>query len=361
MPLTLDRRNLERWTFLALFGLSLYLFWLIAQPLWVPLFLGMLIAVGTHPLHRRLVRRFPRRETLVAAVLTGIVVLITLGLGGVLTLVVLEQLVDLARDMSNHYRYGGSAEVLGARLQAILTSLGQDPETVRLELVSATERIAANLGQTVSSLVAASLGGILAIVLTAITGFYLLREGVRQTAWLVGVLPLPDAEVRELARSFGDVTKAMLLGTGVTALYEATTASIGYLLAGVPRPLVWGALTGIASVVPAVGTALIWMPIALWLLATGHLVAAIVVAIWSMVAMGGVANYWLRPRLLGSKARMNDLLIFIALFGGVAAFGLLGVILGPIVTALLVSLIHIYQRDYRPKGAVPQTALPTAA
>jgi len=361
MPLALDRRNLEHWTFLALFGLTVYLFWLIAQPLWVPLFSGMLIAMGAHPLHRGLVRRFPRRETISAAVLTGLVLVVMLALGGLLTLVVLGQLVDLARDVSDDYRRGGSAEVLGARLQGLLTSLGQDPEKLRQELVSATANVAANVGQIATRVVAASLGGILIIVLTAITGYLLLREGERLTEWFVGALPLPDNQVRELTCNFREVTQAMLLGTGVTALYEATTAFLGYWIAGVPRPLVWAALTGVASVVPAVGTALIWVPIAVWLLATGHLAAGIAVAVWSMVAMSGVANYVLRPRLLGSTMRINDLLVFIALFGGVAAFGLLGIILGPIVTALLVSLVHIYQREYRPKAAVPQTSLSEAA
>src|SRR5205085_11803333 len=122
---------------------------------------------------------------------------------------------------------------------------------------------------------------------------FLLREGARQTDWLVKALPLPDSQVRELADDFRNVTQAMLLGTGVTALYEAFTAFLGYWIAGVPRPLMWAALTGIASVVPAVGTALIWVPIAVWLMATGHLGAGIAVAVFSLVAVGGVANYLL--------------------------------------------------------------------
>jgi len=316
MPPALDRRNLEHWTFLALFGLGLYLFWLIAQPLWVPLFSGMLIAMAVHPLHRRLVQRFPRRETISAAVLTGLVLLVMLAFGGLLTFVVLGQLVDLARDVSDRYAHGGSAEVLGARLQAILTSLGQDPEQLRQELVSATEDAAANLGRTAARFASASLGGVLVIVLTVITAYFLLREGARLTEWFVGVLPLPDAQVRELARNFRDVTQTTLLGTGVTALYEAMTAFLGYWFAGVPRPLVWAALTGVASVLPAVGTAVVVAPIAVWLMATGHL------------------------------------------FGGVAAFGLLGVILGPIVTAFLVSLVHIYQREYRPGAAAARRQRP---
>ena len=360
MSLALQRGSLQHWTLLVLFGLGVYLFWLIAQPLWVPIFLGMLVAMGAHPLHRRLVQRFPRRETFSAAVLTGLVLLVMLGLGGFLTLIVLGQLVDLARDVANHYRHGGSAEVLGVRLQGLLTSLGQDPERLREELVTASENVAANVGQTATRLVAASLGGIIVIVLTAVTGYHLLREGEREKEWLVAALPLPHNQVRELARDFLDVTRTMLLGTGVTALYEATTAFLGYWIAGVPRPVVWAALTGIASVIPAVGTTLIVAPIVVWLIATGHLAAGVAIAVWSLVGMGGVANYVLRPRLLGSRMRMNDLLVFIALFGGVAAFGLLGVFLGPIVTAFLVSLVHIYQRDYQPRTAARE-ALPEAA
>jgi predicted PurR-regulated permease PerM len=142
----------------------------------------------------------------------------------------------------------------------------------------------------------------------------------------------------------------MLLGTGMTALYEATAAFCGYWAAGVPRPLVWAALTGIASVVPVVGMMMIAGPVCGWLVFSGRASAGLALGLWCIIGVGGVANYVLRPWLLGSKMRMNDLLAFIALFGGVAAFGLLGMILGPIVAALLVSLVHIYQRDYRPRG-----------
>ena len=237
--------------------------------------------------------------------------------------------------------------------QYVPRPIGQDPATLRQELVSAPERLAANLGHTATQLVAASLGGILVVVLTAVTAFFLLREGARQTAWLVKALPLPDREVRELARNFQEVTQAMLLGTGATAVYEAVTAFGAYWLAGVPRPLVWAALTGVASVVPAVGAMLLVTPISLWLVATGRPGAGIAVILWGLIVMGGVSNYLLRPRLLGSRVKMNDLLVFIALFGWVAAFGPIGIILGPIITALLVSLVKIYQRDYRPEPLSP--------
>jgi predicted PurR-regulated permease PerM len=361
MPFARDRLRMQRWTFLILFGFAAYLFWLIVQTLWVPLFLGVLIAVGTHPLHRRVAQRSPRRAALSAALITGLVLAISLALATFMTVVVLGQLVPTVRAAAEQYRHGGSEELLGLHLQAILTSLGQDPEQLRLHFISATDKFAANAAGMAGGLVAASLEGLLVVVFTAITSYYLLRKGERATAWMVDVLPMPDRQVRELVRNFREVTRAMLLGTGATALFQAVGAFLGYWVAGVPSPLVWGSLTGIASIVPGIGTALVWGPVIAWLLATGHVVRGLLLAVWVALVVVGVADYVLRPRLLGSKGRMDDLLVFIAIFGGIQAFGLLGLILGPIVTALLVALVRIYRRDYRPKlEGEPAESKPTA-
>ena len=351
-----ERRKLQNWTFLVLFALTVYLFWLVAQPLWVPIFLGMLIAMAVHPLHKRVLRRYPRRDVLSAAVLTGLVMAVSLALAAFFAVVVLGQLIDMARDLSNVYKHGGSTEVVGARLQAMLTSLGQDPARLSAELATVTDSLANNLGGAASRFLAASMSGILAFVFTAITSYYLLHQGARLSDWFVGTLPLPDSQGQELVENFRDVTRAMLLGTGVTAVYQAFAAFLGYFVAGVPRPLVWAVLTGVASVVPAGGAGLIWLPVTAWLLFTGHLVGGVALAVYSFAAVNIVATYVLRPRLLGSMVQMNDLLVFIALFGGVQAFGFLGIILGPIVTALLVSMVRIYQRDYRPAQPMTKAA-----
>ena len=356
MPINVERRKLQNWTFVVLFGATVYLFWLVAQPLWVPIFLGMLIAMAMHPLHKRFLRRSPRRGMLSAAVLTGLVISVSLGLIGFFAVAVLGQLLEMARDTSNLYQQGGSTAVVGVRLQAFLTSIGQDPARLSTELASVTESFAKSLGGSASRLFAASMSGILAIVFTAITSYYLLHQGARLSDWFVGALPLPDSQGQELVENFRDVTRAMLLGTGVTALYQAVAAFLGYWIAGVPRPVVWAVLTGIASVVPAGGAGLIWVPIAGWLLFTGHLVGGAALGVYCFAAVNILATYVLRPRLLGSMVRMNDLLVFIALFGGVQAFGFLGIILGPIVTALLVSLVRIYERDYRQAPPVGRAA-----
>ncbi len=344
-----ERMRLQRWTFLALFAAAGYLFWRTAEPLWVPLFLGLLVAVGTFPLHKRIVARSPKRAALSAAGLTAAILIASLAVLGFVLAIVSTQLVQLARTASEHYKHGGTAELLGPKLHGFLARVGVDPETLVGKVAQAAEAAAGNVAHATGTLVAFSLGGVVVVVFAALTSYYLLREGEEITAWLVDVLPLPDGQVWELVRNFRDVTQAMLLGTGVTALYQGVISVIGYWVLGVPNPGLWASLTAVASLLPGIGTALVWAPLSIWLLATSAIGRGLGLIAWGMVLVVGVADYVLRPRLLGTKVKMNELLVFIAIFGGIEAFGLLGLILGPIVTAVFVALVRIYQREYRPR------------
>jgi len=136
------------------------------------------------------------------------------------------------------------------------------------------------------------------------------------------------------------------------------TAGIGYWIFGVDSPLVWASLTGIASILPAVGTALVWAPVGIVMLLIGRVAQGIGILLWSLVVVVFVADYILRPKLVGTRIKMSDLLVFIAIFGGIEAFGILGVILGPIAVAVLLSLLRIYQRDYRPGGPASARSYP---
>jgi len=344
-----ERARLQRWTFLVLFIFSAYLFWRTAEPLWVPIFLGLLIAIGTYPLHRRLVARSPRRASLFAAALTAGVLLVSLATLGLVLAIVSSQLVSIGRSANEHFRHGGAAELLGPRLNAFLIRLHVDSGTILQVIGQAAEAAAGNVAHATGTILAASVGTLVALVFAALTSFYLLREGAEITSWFVRIVPLPDGQVWELVRNFRDVTRAMLLGTGATALYQGIISFLGYWVLGVPNPLLFASLTAVASLLPGIGTALIWAPLSIWLLVSGGIGRGLALLVWSALSVVGVADYVLRPRLLGNKVKMNDLLVLIALFGGIEAFGLLGLILGPIVVALFVALVRIYEREYRPR------------
>jgi predicted PurR-regulated permease PerM len=343
-----EQPRIQRWTFLVLFAFSAYLFWRTAEPLWVPIFLGLLIAVGTYPVHKRLVARLRGRASLSALALTAAVLLASLATVGLVLAIVSSQLVSLGRAANEHFRHGGAAELLGPRLNALLVRLHVDSGTILQVIGQAAEAAAGNVAHATGTILAASVGSLLALIFAALTSFYLLREGAEITAWFVRVLPLPDGQVWELVRNFRDVTRAMLLGTGATALYQGLISFVGYWVLGLPSPLLFASLTAVASLLPGIGTALIWVPLAGWLLASDAIGRGLVLLVWGSVLIVGIADYLLRPKLLGNRVKMNELLVLIALFGGIEAFGLLGLILGPIVVALFVALVRIYEREYRP-------------
>jgi predicted PurR-regulated permease PerM len=111
----------------------------------------------------------------------------------------------------------------------------------------------------------------------------------------------------------------------------------------------WGALTGVVSLVPAIGTALTCVPLAVVLLATHHVGAGVFLLIWWLVVVVFVADYVLRPHVMEGRMKMHSLLVLISLFGGLEAFGPLGLALGPLFCALFVALLRIYERDYKPR------------
>jgi predicted PurR-regulated permease PerM len=351
VPAVEQRTLLQRSTFLVVFALAAYLFWLTLEPIWVPVFLGLVIAVGVFPLHERLLRKFGREHPgLPAALVTGVVMVVILAVVAFVVLVVGHRVIEAANSISQRYAASGTVGVLGDNLVRLLGRLGLQPESLQARVAELARNVATVLGRQLTSIVAGIFTVIFVFIFTAITSYYLLKEGSEGTSWLVQVLPLPDGQVEQIVRDVRDVTRAMLFSTGIMALYQGVTAGIGYWIFGVDSPLLWAALTGVASIIPAVGTALIWGPISVVMMATGHVGRGLGVLAWTLLVVVFLADYVLRPKLLGTRVKMNDLLVFIAIFGGIEAFGILGVVLGPVAVAVLLSLIRIYQLEYRPEG-----------
>lgn len=348
-----ERSRLQRSTFLVLFALALYAFWRTLEPIWVPVLLGLVIAVGVYPLHEKLLRRFPGKPpSLSAALLTALVMVFTLAVIAFLVLVVGHRTIEVARDMSARYQHRGAVGLLGSDVSRLLGRFGLSEDDIRQRIAETAGNIATYVGGGLTSIVTGLFSAIFIFIFTAITSYYLLREGREGTWWLVEMVPLPNGQVSEMVEDVRDVMRAILLSTGLLSLYQGVSAGIGYWIFGVDSPIVWASLTGVASILPAVGTALVWVPVGVVLMATGHVGKGLGVLAWGGVVVVFIADYILRPKLVGTRIKMNDLLVFVAIFGGIEAFGILGIVLGPIAVAFLLSLLRIYQRDYRPEGPV---------
>jgi predicted PurR-regulated permease PerM len=141
------------------------------------------------------------------------------------------------------------------------------------------------------------------------------------------------------------VGREVFLGTVVTGLVQGLLAAIGYWITGVPEPAFFGAITALASLIPGVGTLLVWVPIGVVQILSGRAGAGLVELVFSALTVGIASDYVIRPRLVGREKNVPSILMFIALFGGVEVFGVIGLILGPMIATLSLAVLRTYERQ----------------
>jgi predicted PurR-regulated permease PerM len=175
--------------------------------------------------------------------------------------------------------------------------------------------------------------------------YFFLMDGSRFLQRAMDYLPLSTSEQQGILEVGRSVSRATLKGTMIIGVVQGTLGGLGFAVAGIEAAAFWGAVMTIMSILPGIGTALVWVPGVIYLLSTGHTVAGIGLLVWCAVVVGTVDNY-LRPILVGRDTKMPDLVILLSTFGGVALFGATGLILGPMLAAMSLTVLAIYRRVY---------------
>ena len=345
---------MQKTTFGVLFAAGAFFFVWTIYPIWIPIVLGVLLAVASIPLHRWLEAKLPRHPRLLAAAITITALTVLTGLVVFAGFVLLRELVAFfaqggAQEWGNHV-----VEWLhGRRARRLFVATGQDPEALVDGLRHSVQALSTHVTLVLGGLLSFTTQGLLALLFAPLTAYYLLAERRALREFVLHILPLPENETGALMHEFRETAVGILLGIGVIALYQGVTAGLGFWLFGVPRPLIWAVLTAIVSLLPAVGTGVTCLPIAIWLLVSGHVGGGLAVLAWWAVIVVLIADSLLRPWLMRGRMRMHSMLVLLSVFGGIEAFGPMGLALGPIFCALFVALVRIYERDYRPRRLQP--------
>lgn len=216
----------------------------------------------------------------------------------------------------------------------------------------------ADAAETIQARVVATGGALLGNVLTMtvhlltvlVMVFYVLVDGNRLRRYLFDLSPLPDDEDALLEETFRKVAKGVVVGQGLGSAIQGLLGGVSFWLAGLPSPALWGSVMGLAAFLPLVGVTSIAIPASLYLYATGHTGAALGILVFN-VAQGTFIDNVVKTKMIGSAMRMHDLLVFLSVLGGIAAFGLIGVVYGPLIAMLFMTLSDLYDRVYRPKLA----------
>jgi predicted PurR-regulated permease PerM len=324
--------------------------WL-ALPFATGILLGTLMAFTLEPVYAQLVRRSDRP---VAASLITIVTSTVIIVGALSAFVTrfVTGVVDLANTVREQLHTGGELSTWVDTVTGWLGRFGISASSVTARLEAAAGEIASGSATMAGALASGAFAAMLDLFFAMLTMHLVLRYWPRMVSAIAVVSPLDSKHTRGLLAEFRRVGRMTVSGTVLTGLAQGVVAAIGFWVTGVPHPLFFGITTALASLIPAVGTLLVWVPAALYLFASGHTARAIIELAWGALFVVGLSDYLIRPRLVGDAA-MPALLMFIALFGGLKVLGLSGLIVGPVVMALAVAVLRLYSGEQKHWRAAP--------
>lgn len=343
--------------FLALVLVATALLVVVFLPLISELLLAAVLAGALWPLQQWLSRRLRGRRGVAAFLVTVAIIAILLGpVAAVVTMVI--------RDGSDAVRF--ISDTLNSERVAELLSLL--PQSARDAIVGALARLPQNLedamalaggayrGETVAA-VAATGSLLFHATLMLIASFFLLVRGDELVSWLDSISPLGRGQTRELLTTFRKVSFAVIVAAAITAAAQAIAALIGFYIARVPSPIFFATVTFFLAFIPAIGAAVVCLLAALLLLATGHPYMAIFLAAWGIFVVGLVDNL-IKPLLVRRGMEIHGAIVFFSLLGGLAAFGAVGLLVGPLAVAFFLALVRIYHREFAPDHVPPVPGLP---
>jgi predicted PurR-regulated permease PerM len=342
-PLTFYRRTFV----LAVVAVLAILVFRVLEPFFVPLAWAIVLAFLLHPLQVRLTRLCRGRAGLAAGLLTFVTLVLFVGpltiVGGAfasqaaLLVVSLQKLVaDLKIGSVDDLAQLPAAQDVIAWLER---HLAVSADQLRSWIAVGAERMLQPLAALGGQAFLGAVGTVVNFTLMLFLLFFLLRDGVAMLDACLGLVPLVPHRKAQLAAHIGNVTRAVVFGTLVTSALQGVSVTAGFALVGLPSPVVFGALAAVLSVLPVGGTAFVWGPAALWLLAVGRAGAATFLLVWGVVIVG-VADNLVRPLLISGRAPVPTLAVFVGVLGGLAAFGLVGMFLGPLLISLAIVLVH---------------------
>ena len=343
-----ERRFLTRTVVLLLIAALIYLVWRIVAPLWQPLTWAVLLGALLAPTNERLSRRLGDRPRLASVLTLLATVLLFMLPVGVIAGAVATQAAQLLGRLEQYVPQSGqqlSFDV--ASMPWLARALGWITEHTGVTLVQlqgwlleGSKKILQTLMSSGGSALMGALGTAVSFLLTLFVLFFVLRDGPELARKLVPMLPIEETRRTRLWQHLADVTRAVFMGIGVTAIVQGALVGIGFWIAGLPSPLVFGVIAALVALIPMVGAALVWVPAAIVLALRGDFGHAIFLAVWG-AAFVGMADNFLRPLLISGRAEVPTLAVFIGVMGGLAAFGFIGLFIGPIVLGLLVALFRL--------------------
>lgn len=333
----------------------------IVWPHLLPLMTGGVLALLFRPVFLGLRRLFRGQSAIAASVTLVVVLLVFIVPSGFLGYLLIQEAQGVVGQVVEWAQSGdlwATAKDQGGQLAKVRTFLREHwpggtanwtaaEKSAQDALVSMAKNLGATMAEVVGRILQGTASVLFFLMVTLFSMFFFLVDGQAFVNFLRRVSPLNDEINDRLFKDFDRTSHAIVYGTVVTAIAQATLAYLGFLFLGVPRSLLLAATTFFTSMVPFIGAASVWLGTAIFLGATGRWGAAAILAVYGTIVISGVDNF-IKPFLIGRETRVHPLLVFISIFGGLQLFGFMGIFLGPVCAAFFLTILELYRQHYYP-------------
>jgi len=323
-------------------ALAIYLCYLIAKPFLDAIIAAIVISIVFFPLHARMHRLIGRRNT--AAAVSTVVVLV------VVMVPALVLGVAVSRELTETYQLfakkGVGPDAVSQLIDRPLQVIGRYVDVSGFDVRATLLRSLEQASRYVLSLGAAALSNLFSflvdLVIIFLTLFFLFREGNKIQLRAASLLPLSTEQVKRLFATINNMVVANVYGGLAVAAAQGFLTGLAFWVLGVPSPIMWGSATAVASLIPVVGSALVWAPACIILVVAGHWGKALLLAGWGAAVVGQV-DALVRPYVMSKQVKVHTLLLFFALLGGVRAFGIMGLFIGPVVLSVTTAVLTMLE------------------
>ncbi len=335
---------------LLLTSLTFYYLYRILSPFLTSLLWAILLAVVFYPVYLRLQPLFKKHQILPALTMTLFVVLLIVLPAAFLTIALAHEVIDFYHHLEEMIKTGRlqSYVIQMSQLPLLREGLAKLKQHVDLShadpvnfLLKNLQQISAFLFNQTSSLLKSISTFVVGFFFTLLSLYYLFKDGDRLLKSVKEILPLRGKESELIIQRFKEMVSATIYGGILIAILQGVLGGLSFWVLGLASPVFWGTAMTFLSFIPMVGTALIWGPAAILLFIQGAFWKGIILLALGVLLIGMVDNF-LRPLFVSSRTNIHPLLLFFSVLGGIQAFGMIGLVAGPLIMTLSLTLIEIY-------------------
>ena len=332
----ISTRIVEYVFFFGLLGVVGYLLWLMFAPFISALALAAVIVTICYPLYERIRKLVYRRNRTLAALLTTFLVFVIVILPVLwITSMLVGEALSVYRILGEgQFALGESLHDFEQFLQTIIPGLELN---VTEYLRQAAEWLASKLG----AIFAGTATTIFQFFIAMIGSFYFFRDGQHFTKLMIKVSPLPDDQDELILKRLATAVRSVATGSVLVAIVQGILTAIGLALVGFERAILLGTVASFGALIPGIGTSIVFIPSVIYLLVTGEYVSGIILIVWGTLAVGFIDNL-LGPYLISRGSTMHPFIILLSVLGGMAFFGPIGFVIGPVLTSLFIVLLELY-------------------